>query len=153
MLRYVAIFIPCLALSAGSPIQASQHLTAGVLTCTVEPEDRRVRPLACSFHPSAGGPDARFTGAIARVGLEPQIESNRVLVWMVIGPAGLEAEDIEGRFVRKNPPGAVVAKKYKEGLVGGSDDTIALVPPSGREQIPGNAALTVIELDLKALKI
>jgi hypothetical protein len=53
--------------------------------------------------------------------------------------------------VRKSLPGGALQKRFPNALIG-EDGAIALVPPSGREQISGNAALTVIDLSLSALR-
>lgn len=141
-------------LSMGAdPAAAEVRQNVGTLTCTVEPSSDQPKQITCRYHPTAGGAEAKFTGEIARLGADQRIDSNRVLVWMVLGVPEFEASDLEAKFVRKNQSLPTVTEGAGESLVGGVSDSIALVPPSGREQIPGNAAITVLELDLSALKV
>lgn len=83
--------------------------------------------------------------------MDERIEAQRAVIWLVHGPQEFDVADLEGRFVRKSLPGRALQKRFPNGLIG-EDGAIALVPPSGREQISGNAALTVIELSLSALR-
>lgn len=130
---------------------AGSRQGVGTLTCTVEPSPGRQQELGCRYQSHAGA-TARFRGHITRLGANKQIEANRVLVWSILGPPSLDSADLDGRFrskprwrARDNDPG--------QRLVGGLGDSIALIPPSGRQQIPGNAAITVLELNLSALKV
>lgn len=132
---------------------AAERRNAGTLTCTVESSSKPSVPVECRYRPASGGAEMKFTGKIAQLGADQRLKANRVLVWMVLGTPLLDASDLESTFVRRNPPSTDLTKGAKEGLIGGVDDAIALVPPSGREQIPGNAALTVLKLSLTALKV
>jgi hypothetical protein len=131
---------------------AAPFQSAGTLACTVDPGAGRSHELSCSFQPRGDGATARFRGSIARLGADERLEAHRALIWLVLGPPDLDATDLEGRFIRKNRPGGAVEERFRKGLIGGAGGTIALVPPSGREQISGNAALTVIDLSLSALR-
>jgi hypothetical protein len=83
--------------------------------------------------------------------VDERIDTQRALIWLVLGPPQLDVADLEGRFVRKNATGLALEGRFRNGLIG-EDGAIALVPPSGREQIAGNAALTVVDLNLSALR-
>lgn len=131
--------------------QAGPLYVAGTLACTVDPAGERLHELSCSFQPRGDGATARFRGTIARLGVDERIEAQRAVIWLVHGPQEFDVADLEGRFVRKSLPGRALQKRFPNGLIG-EDGAIALVPPSGREQISGNAALTVIELSLSALR-
>jgi hypothetical protein len=96
---------------------------------------------------------AKLEGEIVRLGANDPLEAHRVLVWMQIGPANLDVADLGSTFVRKNPPPESLPQEFREGLIGGRNGHIALVPASGKEQIPGNAAVTVLELELSAARV
>jgi hypothetical protein len=130
----------------------------GHLTCTttvVESQNAEgFRPLSCSFQQS-DGKTARFDGAIERSGPEGNDAADvakRVFVWVVHGPPGLDADDLTGVFVRRNPPAASIQPGFENALVDTSG-AIALVPASGKEQVPGNPAVTVLQLSLKAIAV
>lgn len=129
------------------------YQSLGTLSCLagVPEENDRQRPLDCTFKP-LDGVSSRLRGEIAQIGGAPHPVAKRVLVWQVFGPAGLEPGELAGTYVRRDPPLKAKPQSLANALVGGTGDAIALQPPSGREQIPGNDAVTVLELSLAALK-
>ena len=130
--------------------------TAGRLTCTVEGGKELVvgvtRDVSCTYTP-ASGVSARFQGSIGRFGPDADKTGKRVLVWLVFAPPGTTTADLEGRYLRTEPPKPQVDPAFSDALIGGIGGQIALQPPTGRDQIPGNAAITVLELNLKTIKV
>jgi hypothetical protein len=140
------------------PSANAASAVGGHLTCTttaVEAQNAEgFRPLTCSFQ-QANGKTARFDGAIERSGADSNDTTDvakRVFVWVVHGPPGLDADDLTGIFVRRNPPAASIQPGFENALVD-SNGAIALVPASGKEQVPGNPAVTVLQLSLKAIAV
>jgi hypothetical protein len=132
-------------------LAAAPRQSLGTLTCAAEADPDKTRSLMCTFAPIDGA-SAKFQGEIAQIGAEPHAAPKRVLIWSVLGPAGLSPSDLEGKFVRRAPQ-ASAENETAPPLIGGSEDTVALQPPSGREQIPGDPVFTVLELELRALKV
>lgn len=131
---------------------AAQPASVGTLTCTVDEPARTETSvgLACTYKP-ADGVEARFSGTISASEGTDKL-SGRVFVWLVYGPPPLDPADLEGQFVRTNPPAASIDPALANALVGGRGGSVALQPPAGDEQIPDNPALTILELDLKAVQ-
>ena len=140
------------------PAVNAASAVGGHLTCTTTAAEAQnaegLRPLACSFQQS-NGKTARFDGAIDRSGVDSNDTTDpakRVFDWVVHGPPGLDADDLTGVFVRRNPPAASIQPGFENALVD-SNGAIALVPASGKEQVPGNPAVTVLQLSLKAIAV
>jgi hypothetical protein len=148
------------AMLVGFPVLDTNAASAisGQLACTtkaVEPQNEHGSLLlTCSFQ-QANGKTARFDGEIERSGFASGDTSEftkRVFIWAVHGPPGLSPSDLNGIFVRRNPPGAAVQPGVENALVG-ADGAVALKPPTGTEQVPGNPAMTVLQLSLKAVAV
>jgi hypothetical protein len=148
-----AIFGAALFVAVTMPfgeLAAAPRQNLGTLTCAAEADPDRTRSLMCTFAPIDGA-NAKFRGEIAQIGAEPHAAPKRVLIWSVLGPAGLTPGDLEGKFVRRAAQPS--ARETAAPLIGGAKDTVALQPPSGREQIPGDPVFTILELELRVLKV
>lgn len=135
---------------------------AGRLSCTAEAkeeapasrESARKHEVSCTFEPTTGTA-SKFTGTIGQSGGKLPEESGgekRVYIWLVHGPAGLSAADLSGVFTRTEPPGPNVRRGFEQALIS-ADGAVALLPPTGADQLPGNAALTILELSLSAVRV
>lgn len=142
----LAVTTPFAVLAAGP----RQNL--GTLTCSGKADPARVRSLNCTFAPIDGA-TAKFHGEIAQIGATPNASTKRVLIWSVLGPAELSPSDLEGKFTRRATQAAPDHGIASPLLIGGAEDAIALAPPNGHKQIPGNPVLTILELELRALKV
>jgi hypothetical protein len=125
----------------------------GTLSCTLDPADVRPfgveRDLSCSFDPVVGA-NADFVGTVKRLGADVADQGKIVLVWSVLAPRQDTAlSQLEGRYV-----GDLDAERGMgaHGLVGGSKSQIELKPLTIDPQLGSNAALSVLELELKAMK-
>lgn len=98
-----AVAIAAACFLAAAPVQAkAPAVNIGTLTCTVEPlpagAKTRKHDLSCTFQPR-NGPRASYTGSISIVVGARLLDANRVLVWTVLGPKGMKAHDIAGRYL------------------------------------------------------
>ena len=150
------------ALSLQAAAQTTDSAIAGRLSCTTVEGDTEVQPggtvtarqITCTYQPTTGQP-SRFEGAIGRSGKsvpEGPVTVKRVYVWLVHGPSSLKPDDLSGVFTRTDPPRAPVRKGFEDALMS-ADGSIALMPPTGAEQLPGNAAVTILELTLSATRV
>lgn len=126
--------------------------TAGMLTCALEPASGRTNEISCTYSPTSGAP-SKFRGVLTQLGDNAKLQSARVMVWTVLSPTTVEPADLNATFVRKNPAPDLIPEAFRKGLFGGAEGEIALVPPSGNKQIPGNAAVTVLELNLMSVRV
>jgi hypothetical protein len=140
------------AIAATLASAAAQPVSVGTLTCSVDETARTETSvgLACTYKP-ADGVEARFSGTISATEGTDKL-SGRVFVWLVYGPPSLDPADLEGQFMRTNPPAANIDSALTNALVGGRGGALALQPPAGDEQIPDNPADTILQLDLKAVQ-
>lgn len=120
----------------------------GTLTCLSGDRQGNSRTVDCTLKPVAGIV-SRFRGEISRPAQASTVKSQRVLVWYVYGPEGTRPKDLEGMFVRDNKVSNT--GEVNNMLVGGKTNSISLQPPTNRDQLPGDDALTVLELKLHAL--
>lgn len=156
-----AICLSVLSLAAPAFSQNDGTL-AGRLSCTTEGTSNDATPpadvatatsISCTFQPTTGQP-SKFTGAIGRTGgtlPDGEMTAKRVLVWLVHGPTTVDPGDLAGVYSRTSPQPAV-RKGFEDALLS-ADGVISLIPPAGSDQLPGNTAITVLELTLSALRI
>lgn len=157
-----------LAMATSDAVAQTDRALAGRLSCTAEapepnskfdPGDLRAPAteveVSCTYEPSTG-PPSKFTGTIGHSGGTLPDEKNRaekrVYIWLVHGPAGLSPANLSGIFTRTEPPAPGVRPGFEQSLIS-ADGTIALMPPTGTDQTPGNAALTILELTLSAVRV
>ncbi|MBY0226899.1 MAG: DUF992 domain-containing protein [Hyphomicrobium sp.] len=157
--RFLSACLLCAALAELPVVNANAaSAITGQLACTTkagEPQaEHGTLLLTCSFQ-QANGKTARFDGEIERSGFTsgdmPDF-AKRVFIWAVYGPPGLNPTDLNGLFVRRNPPGVAVQPGFENALVG-VNGSVALKPPTRKEQVPGNPAMTVLQLSLKAVTV
>lgn len=151
-----------LAVLAPAVHAQTDRALAGRLSCTAEAkeeapasrESASKHEVSCTFEPTTGTA-SKFTGTIGQSGGQLPEESGgekRVYIWLVHGPAGLSAEDLSGIFTRTEPPGANVRRGFEQALIS-ANGAVSLLPPAGADQLPGNAALTILELTLSAVRV
>lgn len=120
----------------------------GRLTCTAKqtaPGTDIAKEVDCTFG-MIDGNSAKYAGTIARHDLERERSvGRRVLIWSVYGPTSSNSTDLGGVYVRREADPRQVLKN-------GSGNGILLIPPVGRDQLPGNPALTALELNLTATR-
>jgi hypothetical protein len=155
MIRVVRNVFACAALLAGIESAAAQQplANAGTLTCTLDPGTKEPfgveRQLSCNFEPLAG-PKASFAGVVKRFGAESPRQAKIVLVWSVRAPSTeIPLKQLEGRYVGKLGP---AAPDQEPVLIGGKGGKISLQALTIDPKLGANAAVSVLELELKAIK-
>jgi hypothetical protein len=159
--RLVLTVVVLAAFAPGVHAQTDRAL-AGRLSCTAEAkevapasrESASKHEVSCTFEPTTGAA-SKFTGTIGQSGgtlPESSGGEKRVYIWLVHGPAGVAAEDLSGIFTRTEPPGANVRRGFEQALIS-ANGAVSLLPPAGADQLPGNAALTILELTLSAVRV
>lgn len=137
------------------PVQAQQPVAnLGTLSCTLDPGTAKPfgveRELSCSFDPVVGV-KANFVGIVKRLGAQSPGQRKIVLVWSVLAPSmETSLSDLEGRYV-----GDLDAERRDgaHGLIGGTEGKIELKPLTVNPGLGENAALSVLELELAAMKV
>jgi hypothetical protein len=140
-----------LILASGALAQPVTNL--GTLTCAVDPATEQSfgveRELSCTFEPLVG-PKVDLVGVVKRLGAEVGGQEKIVLVWSVLGPKlDTPLKQLEGRYL-----GTLDAERddAEAGLLGGANANIRLKPLTLDPALGANAALSVLELELAAMK-
>ena len=107
--------------------------------------------MNCIFHPTAGGPDQHYVGAINTVGLDIGISAGGALAWGVFAPtSGAPAGGLAGIYVGATGEVGVGVGVGANILFGGSNRTIALQPLSLEGEVGVNLAVGMSGLELRA---
>lgn len=141
-------------LLSGSLALAQPVANLGTLTCTVDPATKEPfgveRELSCTFEPVVGS-KVDLVGVVKRLGTEIGGQQKIVLVWSVLGPSlDTPIKQLEGRYL-----GSFASPRNEAdsaGLVGGAEANIKLRPLTLDPQLGTNAAISVLELELAAMK-
>lgn len=154
----VTLIAGCGAASA-EPNEAIAN--AGTLTCVVSAASANgaSRDLSCELV-RAAGPNAQFSGLVKNFGAVAPKGTKIVLVWSVLAPkADVDAADLAGRYVgsayqtSRSPVETKDQTSSKTGgLVGGSDQSIRLVPLSVGPTLGTNVAASILDLELTSMK-
>lgn len=151
-------FAPAYAMAAAvlfvfgnNPLSWAQPRTAnmGTLTCVLFPASEEPfgieRELSCDFD-RFKGPRAKLRGVIKRLGASVPDQGQIVMVWTVFGPSiDTSASHLEGSYI-----GSLGAQP-EVGLIGGVQSSIHLKPLTAAPEF-GNAALSILELELSEMK-
>lgn len=137
-----------------SSLFAQPIANLGTLACTVDPATEEPfgveRELSCTFEPIAG-PKVDLVGVVKRLGADVGGQAKIVLVWSVLGPKlDTPLKQLEGRYL-----GTLASERGETdaaGLLGGANANIRLKPLTLDPQLGTNAALSVLELELAAMK-
>lgn len=151
--KIFAIIASALLLT-GSLALAEPVANLGTLTCTVDPATKEPfgveRELSCTFEPIVGSQVA-LVGVVKRLGADVADQAKIVLVWSVLGPSvDTPVKQLEGRYL-----GSLASERDQDdaaGLVGGANANIRLKPLTLDPQLGTNAALSVLELELAAMR-
>ncbi len=124
----------------------------GTLICVTDPAKKEPlsveQDFTCSFEPLTG-PKVQFVGIVKRIGSQTPPQARLVLAWTVIAPeAATPSDQLQGRYVS----GAERGGQTREALIGGTNGSIALQPLAMPADLGDNAAPTVVELQIAAVK-
>ena len=139
--------------SVGAAPAQQPLANAGTLTCTLDPGTKEPfgveRQLSCSFEPVVG-PKAKFAGVVKRLAAENPSQAKIVLVWSVRAPSTeIPLKQLEGPYVGKLGPAAPGQPPV---LIGGRSGKISLQALTVDPKLGANAAVSILELELKAMK-
>jgi hypothetical protein len=141
-----------LAALSGSA-QAQERVQAGSLTCDVSAGIGLIigsqRNVSCTFTPASPGPIEYYTGTISKLGLDVGVTTGGVMVWLVFAPTNRPVGALQGSYAGASAEVSVVAGVGANGLIGGSNRTVALQPFSVQGQVGLNVAAGVAGLDLR----
>ena len=141
-----------LAALSGSA-QAQERVQAGSLTCDVSAGIGLIigsqRNVSCTFTPASPGPIEYYTGTISKLGLDVGVTTGGVMVWLVFAPTNRPMGGLAGTYVGGSAEASVIAGVGANGLIGGSNRTVALQPFSVQGQVGLNIAAGVAGLDLR----
>jgi hypothetical protein len=126
---------------------------AGTLTCTLAPGTEEKfgveRELSCSFQPLVGR-KGRFVGVVKRLGAENPDRAKIVLHWSVRAPStDIALRQLEGRYIGRLGSDS---PDERPSLIGGKEGKIALQPLTVDPQLGINAAISILELELRGMK-
>lgn len=155
--------LPLIAISGASmpfmgAVPAMAKANAGTLTCTVSPSQLQSHmaakaTLSCRFDAIAG-PRAKITGVVKRFGVREERNTKLVLVWSVVAPkTDVAIDDLAGKYKGSVQGGPVSsASPTRGGLTGGRNKEIELRPLTSDPNVPDGWGLSILELELSAVK-
>lgn len=135
-----------------------ERVEVGQLTCNVEGGAGYIlgssKSLYCTFDRLGAGPNEAYSGTINKFGLDIGITGTTVILWSVLAPSSdLPPAALAGTYVGASASASIAIGAGAKLLVGGSDDTIMLQPLSVQAQTGLNVALTVAEVELRAVGV
>lgn len=140
------------AMTALSANAAPHGVKVGVLTCSVEPGWGYVvgskKDVHCRYRPNHGSED-RYSGSIAKFGLDLGYTASTTLIWSVVAPSSdTRPGALEGDYAGVSASAAVAVGVGANALLGGFDKSIALQPVSveGRSGLEAAAGIGVLTL-------
>lgn len=142
-----------------APVSAQvNRVEVGQLTCNVEGGASYVvgssKSLYCTFDRLGAGPEEAYSGTINKFGLDIGVTGTTVILWSVLAPSNdLPPAALAGTYVGASASASVAVGGGAKLLVGGSNDTIMLQPLSVQAQTGLNVALTVAEVELRAVGV
>ena len=147
----VVATLPLAALAAKAP---PERVQAGLLRCHVSPGVGLVvtsrKALQCNFDASGPSRHDRYTGSIAKLGIDVGATTGGEIVWAVYRAGkSLRKGDLAGSYAGVSAEATVVAGLGANALVGAADKSISLQPFSVQGQTGLNIALGVTELTLE----
>jgi hypothetical protein len=154
MIRFSSIALAT-ALAAGATAAMAQasRVEVGVIECrgsTTSFVVGSVTELGCMFRPSDNGPPEPYHATIRRAGVDIGFPQQVVVAWAVLAPTrGIHRGDLSGTYVGASASATVGLGVGANGLIGGSNNTIALQPLSGQAQTGLSVAAGVAGMDLR----
>lgn len=145
------------ALSAGlmaTPALAQQSpVKLGVLDCTIDGGTAYIvgsnKALQCAYRPYDNGPEQRYYGNIAKLGVDLGQTNGGHLQWAVLA-LGHSVSDgaLSGRYYGVNAEASVITGGGANLMVGGIGTAFTLQPLSGQVQTGLNLAVALSGMEL-----
>ena len=151
LIATVVATLPLAALAAKAP---PERVQAGLLRCHVSPGVGLVvtsrKALQCKFDASGPSRHDRYTGSIAKLGIDVGATTGGEIVWTVYRAGkSLRKGDLAGSYGGVSAEATVVAGLGANALAGGAGKSISLQPFSVQGQTGLNIAVGVTELTLE----
>lgn len=143
------------ALVATATVATAQNsrVEVGVLECrgsTTSFIVGSVTELGCMFRASDNSPPEPYRATIRRAGVDIGFPQQVVVAWAVFAPTrGIQRGDLAGSYVGASASATVGVGLGANGLIGGSNNTIAFQPLSGQAQMGLSVAAGVAGMDLR----
>lgn len=153
-ISHALVLLSLLPLSGSAMAQDVQR-QIGLLTCTAEEvfstPPAMVRPMRCSFAPTATGPTVSLVGKIQKFAANEMPLGQQVFVWSVLSDkAKFAGESLEGSYTNE---GQSPITPVGQLLIGGVQGKVTLQPETQDADDGVNAVKTVIELVLAPNRI
>jgi hypothetical protein len=131
----------------------NSRVEVGVLECrgsTTSFIVGSVTELGCAFRASDNSPPEPYHATIRRAGVDIGFPQQVVVAWAVFAPTrGIQRGDLTGSYVGASASATVGLGVGANGLIGGSNNTIAFQPLSGQAQTGLSVAAGIAGMDLR----
>jgi hypothetical protein len=154
MIRFSSIALAtALVATATTAMAQRDRVEVGVIECrgsTTSFIVGSVTELGCVFRASDNSPPEPYHATIRRAGVDIGFPQQVVVAWAVFAPTrGIQRGDLSGSYVGASASATVGIGVGANGLVGGSNNTIAFQPLSGQAQTGLSVAAGIAGMDLR----
>ena len=154
MIRFSSIALATtLVVAATAATAQNNRFEVGALECrgsTTSFVVGSVTNLTCVFRAADNSPPEPYNATIRRAGVDIGFPQQVVVGWVVWAPTrGLQRGDLTGSYVGASASATVGIGVGANGLIGGSNNTIALQPLSGQAQTGLSVAAGIAGMDLR----
>ena len=155
MIRYssIALATALVASATTAAIAQNNRVEVGSLECrgsTTSFIVGSVTNLTCVFRAADNSPPEPYNATIRRAGVDIGFPQQVVVAWVVWAPTrGFQRGDLAGSYVGASASATVGIGVGANGLIGGSNNTIAFQPLSGQAQTGLSIAAGVAGMDLR----
>jgi hypothetical protein len=151
-LRILSALAAAFLLSAATSALAGSGINVGVLSCTVEGGVGLIlgssKGAECVFQKSGGGRE-RYSGNIAKIGIDIGVTDESYIKWAVFAPGKIGKGALAGSYGGASAEVSAGLGLGANVLVGGFKRSIALQPLSVQGQTGLNVAVGISSLSLK----
>jgi len=154
MIRFSSIALAtALVATATTAMAQRERVEVGVIECrgsTTSFVVGSVTELGCVFRASDNSPPEPYHATIRRAGVDIGFPQQVVVAWAVFAPTrGIQRGDLSGNYVGASASATVGLGVGANGLIGGSNNTIAFQPLSGQAQTGLSVAAGIASMDLR----
>jgi Protein of unknown function (DUF992) len=154
MIRFSSIALAtALVATATTAMAQRDRVEVGVIECrgsTTSFIVGSVTELGCVFRASDNSPPEPYHATIRRAGVDIGFPQQVVVAWAVFAPTrGIQRGDLSGSYVGASASATIGIGVGANGLIGGSNNTIAFQPLSGQAQTGLSVAAGIAGMDLR----